>query len=78
VFATTTPEGGLTLSQHSIVSGEVTLTANTEIELQAIFTHLHQFSATWGVNVFGSGGTQVPTTEGTTEQYSSLILERIA
>ena len=69
--------GTLTLSQVSNVDDEFTLSATATIELQAIYKKYHQFSASLGVNVFGSGASQIAAASGTDEKYSSLILERV-
>lgn len=76
-FATDATFGALTLTQISVVEDEITLAAQTLIELQAVYRQYHASSATLGVNVFGAGASQIAAVQGTDEKYSSLVINRV-
>ncbi|NEP10636.1 MAG: hypothetical protein F6K14_10560 [Symploca sp. SIO2C1] len=70
--------GTLTLTQVSTFCDRLTFNAQTDMRMDLIITHEHQYSASLGVNVFGTNGSlQVPTAQGLNENYSSLVFERI-
>jgi len=69
---------GLTLCQVSEVSTEVDLSVEGMIALEGIYSHLHEFSASLGVAVFGSDANlQVPILPGAEEIYSSITINRV-
>ena len=68
---------GLTLSQVSVVETRKTFTVATRIRLSGIYAYYHQFGASLGVAVYGTGDAQINPAQGTEERYSSLVIERV-
>ena len=70
--------GALTLTQASTFCDRLTFNAVTDLRMDLIITHEHQYSASLGVNVFGTNPSlQIPTAQGLNENYSSLVFERV-
>lgn len=69
--------GSMSLSQVSVLKDRITLNQQSDIELQIICTDYHTYESSLGVKVWGSGAAEIAVQANSTENYSSLILEKV-